>query len=211
MQKIPNKNAQVIVPFAIVAWLVGILVFGGEVPPLFEVLYIAAFTVGVPVIVFYLIGEAGWRRLAKSYRLVALIEAEWTPCPTGQMGLVSVDHPQFQRVKMRFVGGALRVAARADALHLSTIFSPLPILGRFFPPLQIPWSAVVKARVYEAPGWFRPASEPGKVLQVAYDPNYTGTFVEMEVGEPPVFIQLPVGILGEEAERLGIAPQSAQT
>lgn len=206
MQKVPNKNAQVIIPAAIVAWLVGILVFAGGVPPAVEVLFIVAFAIGVPVMVFYLIGEAGWRKLAKNHRQVAPFEAEWTLCPTGQMALVSVDHPQFQRVKMRFVGGALRVAATADALHLSTIFSALPVLGWFLPPLQIPWTAVAKARAYEAPGWFRPASEPGTVLQVAYDPNYTGTFVEMEVGEPPVFIQLPAAILGEGASRLGIAP-----
>ena len=206
MQKVPNKNAQVIIPVAIVAWLVGILVFAVEVPAVFEVLFIVAFAIGVPVMVFYLIGEAGWRKLAKDHRQVAPFEAEWTLCPTGQMALVSVDHPQFQRVKMRFVGGALRVAATADALHLSTIFSALPVLGWFLPPLQIPWTAVAKARAYEAPGWFRPASEPGTVLQAAYDPNYTGTFIEMEVGEPPVFIQLPAALLGEGASRLGIAP-----
>jgi len=34
-------------------------------------------------------------------------------------------------------------------------------------------------------------------MQVAYDPNYTGKFIEMEVGEPPVFIQLPAAIVGE--------------
>lgn len=206
MQKVPNRNAQVIIPAAIVAWLVGMLVFVVQVPGVFEVLFIVAFAVGVPVMVFYLIGEAGWRKLAKDHRQVAPLEVEWTLCPTGQMALVSVDHPQFQRVKMRFVGGALRVAATADALHLSTIFSALPVLGWFLPPLQIPWTAVAKARAYEAPGWFRPASEPGTVLQAAYDPNYTGTFVEMEVGKPPVFIQLPAAILGEGASRLGITP-----
>jgi hypothetical protein len=41
---------------------------------------------------------------------------------------------------------------------------------------------------------------------VAYDPNYTGTFIELEAGEPTVYIQLPETILGEGLHRLpGIA------
>ena len=39
-------------------------------------------------------------------------------------------------------------------------------------------------------------------LQVAYDPNYTGKFIQMEVGDPSVFIQLPAEILGEGVSRL---------
>jgi hypothetical protein len=202
--KLPNKNAQVIIPLAIAVWLVGVLFYAFDLPPLLGVACIVAFAIGVPIVVFYLMGEGGWRRLAKSFRQVAPPAVGWTLCPTGQMALVSVEHPQFDRVKMRFVS-ALRVAATSDALHLSTIFSALPVLGLFFPPLQIPWSAVSKARAFEAPGWFRPASQPGTLLQAAYDPNYTGTFVEIEVGEPPVFIQLPASILGEGVSRLGVA------
>ncbi|HVR44377.1 MAG TPA: hypothetical protein VMS56_13145 [Thermoanaerobaculia bacterium] len=200
----PNKNAQVIIPFVIVVWLVAMLFYAIDIPPVFGVLGIVAFAIAVPVMVFYLMGEAGWRRLAKDHRQVTPPPgAAWTLVATGQMALVSVDHPQFQRVKMRFVG-ALRVATTADALHLSTIFSPLPVLGWFFPPLQIPWSAVDRARPFEAPGWFRPASQPGAIFQAGYDPNYTGTFVEMEVGQPPVFIQLPEPVRGENLSRLGL-------
>ena len=198
----PNKNAKVIIPLALAAWLAGMLVFREGVPAVFEVVFVAAFAIAVPAVVFYLIGEAGWRALAKRYRASVPFSGDWQACATGQMALVSVDHPEFHKVKMRFIGGSLRVAPTADALHLTTMFSGLPVLRWFFPSLQIPWAAVTKAHAFEAPGWFSPASEPGTLLQVAYDPNYTGKFIEMEVGDPSVFIQLPAEILGEGVSRL---------
>ena len=167
-----------------------------------KVLFIVAFAIGVPVMVFYLIGEAGWRVLAKRYRASVPFAGTWTLCPTGQMALVSVDNPEFHKVKMRFVGGSLRVATTADALHLTTMVSGLPVLRWFLPGLQIPWQAVSQAHAFEAPGWFTPLVEPGTLLQVAYDPNYTGKFIEMEVGDPTVFVQLPAAILGENLSRL---------
>jgi len=201
-----NKNAKVIIPLVLVAWLGGILVFKGGVPAIFEVLFVVAFAVAVPTVVFYLIGEAGWRRLAKGYRASEAYGGEWVMVATGQMALVSVDHADFHKVKMRFVGGALRVASTAEALHLATMLSKVPVLGLFFPELRIPWTAVTRAHEFEAPGWFAPASEPGMLLQVAYDPNYTGKFIEMEIGEPTVFVQLPASMLGEGLGRLpGIA------
>ena len=197
----PNRNAKVIVPLAIAVWLAGTLVFKEGVPAVFEVVFVAAFAIAVPVVVFYLIGEAGWRALARRYRAAVPFAGTWTPCPTAQMALVSVDHPEFHKVKMRFVGGCLRVATTADALHLTTMVSGLPVLGWFFPALQIPWAAVSKSRAFEAPGRFRPASEPGTLLQVAYDPNYTGTFIEMEIGDPTVFVQLPAALCRVEGSK----------
>lgn len=197
----PNRNAKVIIPLAAAAWLGGIVVFGEVVPAVVEVLYAAVFAVAVPCVVFYLIGEAGWRALAKRYRAPVAFAGTWTPCPTGQVALVSVHHPEFEKVRMRFVGGSLRVATTAEALHLTTMVSGLPVLRWFFPALQIPWTAVAKAHAFEAPGWLRPVSEPGTLLQVAYDPGYTGKFIEIEV-DPPVFIQLPAEILGEGVSRL---------
>ena len=198
----PNRNAKVIIPLAIAAWLGGNLVFKEGAPAVFEVVYVAAFAIAVPAAVFYLIGEAGWRVLAKRYRASAPFIGAWALCPAGQMALVSVDHPQFQKVKMRFVGGSLRVATTADALHLTTMVSGLPVLRWFFPSLQIPWQAVSQAYAFEAPGWFAPLVEPGTLLQVAYDPNYTGKFIEMKVGDPTVFIQLPAAIFGKNLSRL---------
>ena len=42
---------------------------------------------------------------------------------------------------------------------------------------------------------------------VSVSANYTGTFVEMEVGQPPVYIQLPEAILGEGLARLRLSSQ----
>jgi len=198
----PNRNAKVIIPLVLAAWLGDILVFREGVPAVFEVVYVAAFAIAVPVVVFYLIGEAGWRALAKRYRASVPFSGNWQLCATGQMALVSVDNPEFHKVKMRFVGGSLRVATTADALHLTTLVSGLPVLRWFFPSLQIPWAAVTKARAFEAPGWFAPLAGPGTLLQVAYDPNYTGKFIEMEIGDPTVFVQLPAAILGEDLARV---------
>jgi len=202
MKHDPNRNAKVIIPLALAAWLGGMLVFREGVSAVFEVVYVVAFAIAIPTVVFYLIGEAGWRALARRHRASVPFTGEWQGCATGQMAMVSVDHPEFSKVKMRFVGGSLRVASTADALHLATMVSGFPVLGWFFPRLRIPWTAVSKAHAFEAPGWFAPPSEPGMLLQLGYDPNYTGTFIEMEVGDPPVFIQLPEGILGEAAKRV---------
>jgi len=198
----PNRNAKLIIPLAIAAWLGGMLVSGENVPAVFEVIFVAAFAIAVPVVVFYLIGEAGWRALAKRYRVSVPFSGDWQACATGQMALVSVNDPMFRKVKMRFIGGSLRVATTADALYLTTIVSGLPVLRWFFPSLQIPWAAVTKARAFEAPGWFAPLAGPGTLLQVAYDPNYTGKFIEMEIGDPTVFVQLPAAILGEDLARV---------
>ena len=63
-----NRNAKVIIPLALAAWLGGIVVFRKGVPAVFEAVYIAAFVIAIPAVVFFLIGEAGWRALAKRYR-----------------------------------------------------------------------------------------------------------------------------------------------
>ncbi|HET7700352.1 MAG TPA: hypothetical protein VFM06_05735, partial [Candidatus Limnocylindria bacterium] len=68
-----------------------------------------------------------------------------------------------------------------------------------FPEVRIPWSAVTSARRYEAPGWYTPQRDPGTLVQAAYDPNYTGTFVELAIGEPPIFLQMPADLLGADA------------
>ncbi len=201
----PNRNAKLIIPLAIAAWLGGMLVSGENVPAVFEVIFGVAFVIAVLVVVFYLIGEAGWRALAKRYRASVPFSVDWQACATGQMALVSVNDPRFGKVKMRFIGGSLRVATTADALYLTTIGSGLPILSWFFPSLQIPWTAVTKARAFAAPGWFAPLVGPATLLQVAYDPNYTGKFIEMEIGDPPVFVQLPAAIFGEKLSRLSLS------
>lgn len=201
-----NKNARVIIPFALVTWLLSIAVFRAGTPPEVEATFVVVFLVAVPVLVFYLMAEMGWSALAKRFRATESFTGAWQPCPTAQMANVSVDDPEFERNKFRLVGGTLRLGTDSEGLSLSMLFSKIPILGGFFPDVQIPWSAVSSARTYEAPGWFKPLSEPGAILQAGYDPNYTGTFVELVVGQPPVFIQLPADVLGDAISRLPVAP-----
>ena len=156
-----NRNAKVIVPFAIVAWLASFVVFAAGTPPVVEAAFVITLAIAIPVMVFYLMAEEGWSPLARRYRARAAFVGPWRLCPTGTMALVSVDDPAFQRRKVRLVGGTLRIGTSPEALHLSMAFSRVPLLGLFFPDVRIPWSAVTTARTYEAPGWFKPASEPG--------------------------------------------------
>ncbi|MGQ0609403.1 MAG: hypothetical protein ACT4OQ_13215 [Chloroflexota bacterium] len=200
-----SKNAKVIIPFVLVAWLGSVLLLQPGTPALVEVAFFVAIGIAIPVMVFYLMAEMGWSSLAGRYRASEAFNGPWTPCPTGQMAHVSVHDPEFQRNKMRLVGGTLRIGTTSDALHLSMLFSKVPILGRFFPDVQIPWSAVTKATTFEAPGWFRPPSQPGTLFQAGYDPNYTGTFIELVVGEPPVFMQLPEKLIGEGMAHLRLS------
>jgi hypothetical protein len=201
-----NRNAKFIIPFVIVVWLASIVLIQVELPAPVEVGFYVAVAVTIVVMVFYLMAQEGWVTLARLFRAREPFKGKWRPCPTGQMALVSVDDPEFARRKLRLVGGTLRIATSDQGLHLSMLFGKIPLLGRFFPDVLIPWSAVKSARAYEAPGWFRPASAPGALLQFGYDPNYTGTFIELVVGEPEVFIQLSADMLGEGLARLPLEP-----
>lgn len=199
------NNAKVIIPFVVVAWLGSIYLLQPGTPTVVRAVFFGAIAIAIPVMVFYLMAETGWSSLARRFRSTEAFRGTWTPCPTAQMAHVSVHDPEFQRSKLRLVGGTLRLGTTQTALHLSMLFSKIPILGRFFPDVQIPWSAVTSAAAFEAPGWFRPPSQPGMQFQAGFDPNYTGTFVELVVGEPPVFIQLPAALIGEGMSRLPLA------
>lgn len=192
-----DRNARVIIPFALLAWLGGILVFQDGVPELLRALFVASFAVSVPVVVFSLMARAGWSELAERHRTAAPFGGPWRSQPTAVMSHVGLDDPAFRSQQLRFIGGTLRVGVTAEALHLSTQLSRVPLLGLLFPELRLPWSEVRSARTYEAPGWYAPQREPGVLVQAAYDPNYTGTFVELAVGAPPVYLILPAGLLGD--------------
>lgn len=198
-----SKNAKVIIPFVVGTWLASIVLLQVGAPPVIVAAFFVAVAAAIPVMVFYLMAEMGWSTLARRHRAREPFAGAWSPCPTGQMALVSVGDPDYERNKLRLVS-TLRIGTTADALHLSMLFSKIPILGRFFPDVKIPWAAVTSARTYEATGWFTPESGAGSV-QAAYDPNYTGTFVELVVGDPPVFLQLPAVLLGEGMARLPLS------
>ena len=194
-----NRNAKVIIPFVIVVWLGGIVVSREGTPDALRVLFGIAFAISVPVIVFSLMARTGWDTLAERYRAAEPYRGAWRPYPTAVMSRVSIQDPDFRSQQMRFIGGTLRVAASPEALHLTMLFAKIPLLRGLFPEVAIPWSAVTSARTYEAPGWYSPQRDPGTIAQVAYDPNYTGSFAEIAVGEPPIFLQLPTDLLGADA------------
>ncbi len=201
-----DRNARVIIPLAIGAWLLAIVVSRPETPDVLRALFVIAFAVTIPVVVFSLMARSGWSTLAARHRSAAPYAGVWRRYPTAIISDVSVDTPDFRARQFRLFS-ALRVATTDDALHLSMLFSKVPLLGGMFPELRIPWSAVRTARTYEAPGWYPPQRQPGTLAQAAYDPNYTGTFVELAVGEPPIFLQLPASLLGDTVmARLPRAP-----
>ena len=203
----PNKNARVIIPFVLVAWLLAVFLIRTDAPKALFVAFCVGFAVAIPLIVFYLMAEAGWSTLARRFRQIAPFNGTWRPCPTGYVALVSMDDPDYHSSKMGFIS-TLRVGTTAEALYLSMLFSKIPILGLFFPSVQIPWIAVRKARSFEAQGFFSANQSSGALVQVNYDPNFTGTYIELEIGEPPVFLQLPAGILGDAIQRLPFAAQA---
>lgn len=178
-------------------------------PLVLQVLFVVAFVVAVVAALVYLMTASGWRQLAQRHRGRAPAGAEWRGIPTGQMALVSVHHPDFNKARMRFVGGTLRVAITPQGLGLATPVSSLPGIQWAFPALFVPWADVTSAREFEAPGWVAPLSNPGALLQLSYDPNYTGPFVELEIGAPPVFVQLPKPLL--DAAPLSLGPVASGT
>jgi hypothetical protein len=196
----PNLNARVIVPFAIVTWLLGNAIMREGTPGIVQAAFVVAFAVAVPIAVLWLMSEKGWSTLAKAHRAQVPFTGEWRLCMSGRMSRVPVDHAEYPEQQLR-VHSTLRVGITGRALYLSMLFSKIPLLGRFFPELEIKWSAIRSARTYEPDGWFR-YDEPGTLVQARYDPNYTGTFVELEIGEPPVYLQLPAALLAVAEPRL---------
>ena len=203
----PNKNARVIIPLALAVWLGAIVLDQTDAPKEIFVAFWVGFAVATPLVVFYLMAETGWSTLARRFRQSAPFNGAWRKCATGYMALVSVDDPGYQNSKMGFIS-TLRVGTTAEALYLSMLFSKIPILGRFFPNVQIPWPTVRKARSYEAQGFFSANPNSGALVQVNYDLNYTGPYIELEIGEPPVFLQLPAGVLGDAVARLPLAARA---
>lgn len=201
----PNKNAKVIIPLALTFPLVAFILDKTDAPKAMHVAFYVSFALAIPLVVFYLMAEAGWSTLAKRFRQSAPFNGAWRQCPTGYMALVSMDDPDYQSSKMGFIS-TLRVGTTAEALYLSMLFSKIPILGLFFPNVQIPWSTVRTARTFDAPGFFKKGDVA--LVQLNYDPNYTGTYIELEIGEPSVFLQLPAGVLGDAMARLPLAART---
>ena len=158
-------------------------------------------------VVFRLLAASGWDLLAKRFRARAHYVGKWQTIPTAQIAPCSIDDADYASSQARLVG-TLKAAAADDGLHFSILLAKVPVLGLMFPEIHIPWSEILGARTYEAPGWVSPQATPGTVIQAGYDPNYKGRFVELKVGQPTVYIQLPVTIFGDQMDRLSQADES---
>jgi hypothetical protein len=193
--------AKVVIPLAIGLWLVGIFAFRPGVPGWAKVAIAFAMAAAILFVVgFLFIGQSGWRKLAQAYPAKPPLPASWTVCPTAIMSQVSVEDPEHvrRRVRLNFI---LRTGCDANALYISA----RPIVSALLPTIRIPWSAIASARFFAAPGW-TPTSNPGTLVQLTYDPGYKGRFVEIEIGEPHYFLQLPADLLSQAIPRLPIAP-----
>jgi hypothetical protein len=200
-----NRNARVIIPYAIVVWLLSIAVFQKHTPTWVQLLFCVGFFGTTFYIVFSLMSDTGWRTLAKSHPQTQSFKGTWQSTPAATVAPVSIEDPSFEQKKLRLTS-VLKIGTSSDALYLTTIFSELPIIQLFFPTVQIPWSAFSTARKFEAGGFYKGIQDPGTVVQINYDPNYTGEFIEAQVGgSEPVFLQFPSSVLGENVSRLPLS------
>jgi hypothetical protein len=197
----------VVIPFALLVWAIGLLMSTERMPPAVQqalpIVLVIMLSVGVPVLVAYLMGETGWRALARRFPESPPYRGTWTRIPAAAIATVSVHDPLYQRLKLQFAS-ALSVGVESDTLHLAMLGSHWPVVGWFLPPISLPLSAIARVTAYEAPGWIANRT-PGVLIQATYDPNYTGEFLELEVpsdeaGNPAVFIQLPAPLLPQLAE-----------
>lgn len=195
-----NDVAKVVIPAVIVVWLVGSLISGEGVPGWVVAIAAVAFALFIPALVAVLImRQTGWREIARRYPGNSAGVPAWKTCRTAIMSTVSRDSPDHRQRSMR-LHFILRVAADEHALHLS---AP-PVLDLLFPRISIPWAAIAETRRFEASGSIPAQSNPGSLVNVAYDPGYRGSFVEIELADPEWFLQLPEAlVVASEAREEG--------
>jgi hypothetical protein len=189
-----NKIAKVVIPLAIIFWLLGILI--KYAPPFFLAVYVVAFIVSILAALLYLFNQTGYSELAQRYPEKVPFRDRFLNCPTLHVSTVSVTDPDYNRLKTRYVG-LMAIGASPDFLYIAPIFRNVPILRNLLPTAQIPWSAITSANSYSGSGFVQSPSSPGTLLQITYDPGMKGDLLELGIGEPPVFIQLKADILGD--------------
>lgn len=153
---------------------------------------------GVLVLVYSVMTKSGWSTLARNHREVVPFKGRWLATGIAQISPVSASDPKYDRKYGRFFG-TLRMGTTAEAVYLSTIFSDLPLLQKLFPPLQIPWSAMTQGRVQDTPG-VEISLQDGSISK--------SKWIELQVGEPPVFLQPPAELLADFLPRIPFAPHS---
>jgi hypothetical protein len=189
-----TSNAKFIIPAVLALWLVSTLLTNKNVPGWLK--GVAGVAMGVAIVglvVFLFLRQSGWWELARRYPAVPALAAErWRTCRTAVLSRVGLDQPAYERSKVR-LSFILRVGSDDQALYVSAISFLWPLL----PPIRLPWNAIARVRYFDPAGWVRPTRDRGALLQLTYDPGYTGHFVEIEVAEPTVFVQLPAALLTE--------------
>jgi hypothetical protein len=205
-----SKNALVILPFVVGVWFVGATV-GRQAPFWAQLAFFIAVGIGMLCVFLFLIADTGWRRLSRTYRASGPFDGQWRICNAGHISRVSIRDHDFIKNRTR-LSALLRVGASDDALHLRTPFSRVPLFKLFLPQLEVPWSAIRLARVYTASGWASSSAalQSAARRRAAYDPSYTGEFVELVIGDGPVFMQMPLELLGVGIERLAIAAEASE-
>jgi hypothetical protein len=202
-----TDNAKFIIPAAIGLWLVSILVFSDRVPGWVEVAAGLAMILFIAwLVAFLILRQSGWHDLARAYPARPPLAGTWQTCRTAVMAGVSLDSPEYERRKVRF-NFIVRVGCDDQALYVSA----LPILRPLLPPMRIPWSAMANARYFDASGWVNAPRDPGALLQLTYDPGYKGQFVEIEVTQPKIFLQLPAHLLAEALPHLPMVSTDGET
>jgi hypothetical protein len=197
-----EDNAKMIIPAAIGLWLVALLVFNNKVPGWLQVVAgLAIFLFIAWLVAFLFLRQSGWHQLARKYPANPPLAGTWKTCPSAVMAAVSLDSPEYERHKVR-LNFIVRVGSNDEALYVST----LPILRALLPPMRIPWSAMTSARYFDASGWVKAPRDPGTLLQLTYDPGYKGQFVEIEIAEPKIFLQIPAHLLIEAIPHLPMVP-----
>ena len=195
-----DKNARWLIGLVVAIWLLSSFVDLDGLSPqalvLVFVVIVPAIALGILLLVLHMLAGTGWRALSMHYREVAPFRGTWQATGIARMAPVSMSDPEYRRRKGRFFG-TLRMGATADALYLTTIFSRLPLLQKWFPTLQIPLSAVEHARIIGGPDWSISLNDLSVVK---------GKLVEMKIGSPPVFLQLPAELLGDLLRRLPFKP-----
>jgi hypothetical protein len=193
-------NWKFIIPAVIALWLLMPIVFAPGRPGwLYPLAGVACFLFIAGLVGFLLVRQTAWNELAMRYPARGPAPRPWRTCRTVVIARVPLDDPTFEQQKVRLVF-ILRLATSPDALY----FSAIPPFGLLVPPLQIPWSAISRARAFDASGWVRSPRDPGALVQLTYDPGYTGEFLELQVREPELFIHLPALALGEATAYLSV-------
>jgi len=165
-----------------------------------NVLFMVVFFGVVGMMAYLVVRGSGWRALAAKYPERAAYTGELRRCSTIQMTALGSE----QTFPVRLAGGIVSVGVTSDALYIVA-----PSVVRFlFPTIQLPWNAIASAKPFDASGWVAPIAPVGEsatVIQVEYDPGFSGDFVELETTAPKTCIRLPTYAIGDARSHLPLS------